>query len=72
MYNVLCFFCFFAAYNNNRPLKAIFTSSSVKYVNLREIEPIVNTYNRYEIYIPQVGAKIMKDGKVEGCRKVVR
>ena len=33
--------------------------SSVKYVNLRKNEPFVYTCNRYEKYIPQVGAKII-------------
>ena len=39
-------------------LKLYLLFSSVKYVNLRKNEPIVYTCNRYEKYIPQVGAKI--------------
>ena len=40
-------------------LKLYLLFSSVKYVNLRKNEPIVYTCNRYEKYIPQVGAKII-------------
>ena len=39
-------------------LKLYLLDSSVKYVNLRKNEPFVYTCNRYEKYIPQVGAKI--------------
>ena len=39
-------------------LKLYLLYSSVKYVNFRKNEPFVYTCNRYEKYIPQVGAKI--------------
>ena len=42
-------------------LKLYLLNSSVKYVNFRKNEPFVYTCNRYEKYIPQVGAKIKKD-----------
>ena len=42
-------------------LKLYLLYSSVKYVNFRKNEPFVYTCNRYEKYIPQVGAKIKKD-----------
>ena len=41
-------------------LKLYLLYSSVKYVNFRKNEPFVYTCNRYEKYIPQVGAKIIK------------
>ena len=44
-------------------LKLYLQYSSVKYVNFRKNEPFVYTCNRYEKYIPQVGAKIKKNSR---------